>query len=83
LTGNLSYDVPVTDHRERPAPEEPSVLRAARQAAGLSQEELAERSGLSVRNISNIERGRVTRPRRSSLDALADALTLARTSGAC
>lgn len=76
MTGNLSYDVPVTDHRERPAPEEPSVLRAARQAAGLSQEELAERSGLSVRNISNIERGRVTRPRRSSLDALADALPL-------
>jgi transcriptional regulator with XRE-family HTH domain len=53
-----------------------SPLPAARLSAGLSQEELAERSGLSVRNISNIERGRVARPRRGSLDALADALSL-------
>lgn len=76
MTGNLAYDVPVTGHDERLAPGERSFLRSARQAAGLSQEELAERSGLSVRNISNIERGRIARPRRSSLDALADALGL-------
>lgn len=54
-----------------------SPLRAGRRAAGLSQEELAELSGLSARNISNIERGFVKRPRRGSLNALADALDLA------
>lgn len=53
-----------------------SPLRSARRAAGLSQEELAELSGLSARNISNIERGFVRRPRRVSLNALADALEL-------
>ena len=53
-----------------------SVLAEARRVAGLTQEELAERAGLSVRNISNIERGRVTRPRRGSLEALAAALGL-------
>jgi tetratricopeptide (TPR) repeat protein/transcriptional regulator with XRE-family HTH domain len=44
--------------------------------AGLTQEELAERAGLSVRNISNIERGRITRPRTDSLERLARALDL-------
>jgi ribosome-binding protein aMBF1 (putative translation factor) len=32
-------------------------LRTHRRAAGLSQEELADRTGLSVRNISDLERG--------------------------
>lgn len=53
-----------------------SALAEARRVAGLTQEELAERAGLSVRNISNIERGRVSRPRRGSLEALATALGL-------
>ncbi len=53
-----------------------SFLAEARLAARLTQEELAERSGLSVRNISNIERGRVGRPHRGSLEALAGALGL-------
>src|SRR5579875_2566434 len=42
--------------------------------AGLTQEELAEHSGLSVRSISDIERGRTTRPHRDSLVRLAAAL---------
>jgi len=46
----------------------------------LSQEELAERSGISVRGIGNLERGVVRRPRISSLRALADALGLAESS---
>jgi tetratricopeptide (TPR) repeat protein/transcriptional regulator with XRE-family HTH domain len=51
-------------------------LRARRQGAGLSQQELAERSGLSVRSISNLERGRTQWPYRDSVSRLADALGL-------
>ncbi|WP_199442196.1 helix-turn-helix domain-containing protein [Umezawaea beigongshangensis] len=45
-----------------------------RRLAGLTQEELSERSGLSTRAISDLERGRVDRPRRSTVEALASAL---------
>src|SRR5882724_2965096 len=51
-----------------------SLLGMARSAAGLTQEELAELTGMSARAISNLERGRVERPRKSSLEALAKAL---------
>ena len=51
-------------------------LRACRQSAGLSQDELAERSGLSVRAIRDLERGRTRWPYRDSLHRLADALEL-------
>ena len=51
-------------------------LRRDREAAGLTQEELAEKTGLSVRAISNIERGRTAAPRPSSLRLIARALTL-------
>jgi tetratricopeptide (TPR) repeat protein/DNA-binding XRE family transcriptional regulator len=52
-------------------------LRACRLSARLSQEELADRSGLSVRAISNLEHGRTRWPYRDSLHRLADALELA------
>jgi tetratricopeptide (TPR) repeat protein/transcriptional regulator with XRE-family HTH domain len=52
------------------------TLARARRRAGLSQEELAERCGVSVRSISDIERGVVRRARRGSLTAIADALGL-------
>lgn len=52
-------------------------LCGRRQAAGLSQAELAERSGLSVRAISNLERGRTRWPHPDSVQRLADALGLA------
>ncbi|MGW7528827.1 helix-turn-helix domain-containing protein [Streptomyces sp. NPDC054783] len=51
-------------------------LRARRSGAGLTQEELAERSGLSVRAIRDLEHGRVARPRRETLRLLATALGL-------
>jgi tetratricopeptide (TPR) repeat protein/DNA-binding XRE family transcriptional regulator len=51
-------------------------LRACRQSAVLSQQELAERSGLSVRAISDLERGRTRWPYPGSLHRLADALGL-------
>ncbi|MFG2905268.1 helix-turn-helix domain-containing protein [Kitasatospora sp. NPDC048286] len=52
------------------------MLRALRHAAGLTHEELARRSQVSVRTISDIERGRVRRPHRRSVQQLATALGL-------
>ncbi|HEX4255286.1 MAG TPA: helix-turn-helix transcriptional regulator, partial [Streptosporangiaceae bacterium] len=49
-------------------------LRAHRRSAGISQQELAERSGLTVRMISNLESGRTRWPFPNSLRRLADAL---------
>jgi len=51
-------------------------LRATRLDRGLTLEQLAESSGVSVRGISDIERGVRDRPRRSTIDALCDALQL-------
>jgi transcriptional regulator with XRE-family HTH domain len=51
-------------------------LRAYRIAASLSQEELAEKSGISVRAISDLERGRTRWPHPGSVHRLADALEL-------
>jgi transcriptional regulator with XRE-family HTH domain len=51
-------------------------LRRYRRAADQTQEELAERAGLSVRGLSDLERGARRAPRRETLDALAEALDL-------
>ncbi|MGP3980916.1 tetratricopeptide repeat protein [Streptomyces sp. KR80] len=53
-----------------------AFLRHLRTSAGLTQEELADRSGLSVRGIGNLENGRTGRPYSRSLRLLADALGL-------
>jgi tetratricopeptide (TPR) repeat protein/transcriptional regulator with XRE-family HTH domain len=53
-----------------------TVLRQYRVAAGLTQEELAERAGLSVRALRDMERGHTRRPYRHSLRLVADALKL-------
>ncbi|MBV9324038.1 MAG: XRE family transcriptional regulator [Chloroflexi bacterium] len=52
-----------------------ALLRRYRVTAGLSQEALAERAGLSVRGLSDIERG-LSRARLDSLTRLAEALGL-------
>jgi predicted ATPase/transcriptional regulator with XRE-family HTH domain len=52
------------------------VLRRYRRAAGLTQEELATRAGLSVRGISDLERGLSLRARKETIELLADALDL-------
>lgn len=52
------------------------VLRTYRASASLSQEELARRSGLSVRAISDMERGRTIKPFGRSVRQLAEALEL-------
>ncbi len=53
-----------------------TLVRRYRIAVGLTQEELAERSGVSPRAISEIERGGASVPRRSTVELLADALEL-------
>jgi predicted ATPase/transcriptional regulator with XRE-family HTH domain len=50
------------------------LLRQVRSAASLSQEELAQRSGVSVRGISDLERGARSAPRLETVRLLADAL---------
>jgi predicted ATPase/DNA-binding XRE family transcriptional regulator len=52
------------------------LLRDLRLAHGLSQEALAEQSGISTDAIRALERGRRTAPRASTLALLADALDL-------
>jgi predicted ATPase/class 3 adenylate cyclase len=52
------------------------VLRHHRQAAGLTQAELAERAGISWRGLNDLERGVRRRPRRDTVVLLATALGL-------
>src|SRR5579859_6585772 len=52
------------------------LLKRYRIAAGLTQEELAERAGLSARAIRALETGDHRAPRKSTLDLLATALGL-------
>lgn len=56
-------------------------LKRQRKAAGLTQEDLAERSGVSVRTIADLERGRTRKPYPSSLRALVRALGLPEAAG--
>ncbi len=51
-------------------------LRRLREAAGLTQEELAERAGLTARGISDLERGARNHPYPHTVRSLADALEL-------
>ena len=52
------------------------LLRVARRRQCLTQAQLAERSGLSPRAISDLELGKAHRPRRSTIHLLAQALRL-------
>jgi transcriptional regulator with XRE-family HTH domain len=49
-------------------------LKALREAAGLTQQQLATRAGLSVSNLSQLEQGQKEDPRISTLIALAGAM---------
>jgi tetratricopeptide (TPR) repeat protein/transcriptional regulator with XRE-family HTH domain len=51
------------------------LLRSRRVATGLTIEGLAALSEVSPRTISDLERGRIQRPQRRTLEALLDALT--------
>jgi tetratricopeptide (TPR) repeat protein/transcriptional regulator with XRE-family HTH domain len=52
------------------------LLRQLRTEAGLTQEQLAETSGVSLRSIGDLERGVATTPRRDTVRSLAAALRL-------
>ncbi len=62
------------------APTEPldfrTLLKQYRSQAGLTQEALAERAGLSVRVVSDLERGVIQSPQRKTITRIADALDL-------
>ena len=62
--------------RERTGEGFGALLRRRRLAAGLSQEQLAERAGLSAHGISDLERGARTTPQRATVRLLARALGL-------
>ncbi|MER3485482.1 MAG: XRE family transcriptional regulator, partial [Chloroflexota bacterium] len=53
-----------------------AYLRRCREAAGLTQEQLAHRAGVGLRTISDIERNITRYPQRGTLKDLADALGL-------
>jgi len=53
-----------------------TLLRAHRTRMPLTQEELAERAGLSERTLRNLEAGRIHRPYPDTIRRLADALNL-------
>lgn len=65
--GGPGLDVPDADFR--------TLLRGFRLHACLTQEELAERSGLSTRALSDLERG-VRAPRATTVGLLSSALAL-------
>src|SRR2546429_6289510 len=75
------YERQVTPAREACGVERGSAsfgdaMRAQRLRAGLTQQELAKRAGVSVRAVRYIEQGRVERPRRESVRRLAEAVGL-------
>jgi len=52
------------------------LVRVRRRQLGLSQEELAERSGIGVRSIGKIEAGKIVNPRPATVRRLAEAFGL-------
>ncbi|GAB2698257.1 helix-turn-helix domain-containing protein [Kitasatospora kifunensis] len=56
-----------------------ALLRSARRGAGLTQEQLAGLSTISVRAIRDLEQGRVQHPRKDTIRLLADTMRLSGT----
>src|SRR5712692_10298813 len=65
------------DVSRQPMPRFGTQLKTLRTAAGLTQEALAERAGLSVRGLQDLERGQSRRPHRDTVELLTAALGLA------
>jgi transcriptional regulator with XRE-family HTH domain/tetratricopeptide (TPR) repeat protein len=65
-----------TDGGSEPGVQLGDWLRQARAAAGMTQEELADRSGVAIRAIGDLERGRTRQPYARSIRLLAAALAV-------
>ncbi|HEX6797776.1 MAG TPA: tetratricopeptide repeat protein [Ktedonobacterales bacterium] len=63
-------------------PDFAALLRRHRRASGLTQEELAERAGLSAASVSLLERGLTRTPQRATVEMLSAALALPPTDAA-
>src|SRR5262249_9230484 len=73
-------DYPSASAMSTPFPAYPTfaeLLKRYRLTAGLTQEELAARAGLSAQAVSTLERGTRRAPRRATIDLLATSLALA------
>ncbi|MCQ0003187.1 helix-turn-helix domain-containing protein [Streptomyces sudanensis] len=68
--------MPVPPERNAGATSFAELLKDHRDRSGLTQQQLADFATLSVRAIRDLESGRVRRPRRESVELLADALRL-------
>ncbi|URN14609.1 MULTISPECIES: helix-turn-helix domain-containing protein [Streptomyces] len=68
--------MPVPPERNAGATSFAELLKEHRDRSGLTQQQLADFATLSVRAIRDLESGRVRRPRRESVELLADALRL-------
>jgi transcriptional regulator with XRE-family HTH domain len=53
-------------------------LKQAREAAGLTQQQLAEKAGIQVGTLSRLENGRQDNPHGSTIGAIAAALGVTR-----
>lgn len=62
------------ENPERLVPLSPAKVRRLRHAARLTQEELAQRAGVTHGTIARLEQGRFGAARGRTADALADAL---------
>ncbi len=76
LYGSYAPCVPTQDARTGPSVPGSfaALLRSLREARGLTQEELAERAGLTTYGVSALERGARTRPYPHTVRADADQL---------
>ncbi len=69
-------DFPGAARSGRPSTALAALLRSHRRAAGLTQEDVADRSGVSVRTISDLERGVYRTARKDTARLLAEVLSL-------
>jgi len=70
------FPAPASRDRERPGVELGKLLRRYRLATGRTQEDLADKAGLSLRALSDLERGVRSAPHPDSIRRLANALGL-------
>jgi len=73
---SVDIDQPRIPDDNQMAPPFVTQLKRYRAAAGLTQEELAARAGVSVRSVGDLERGAGHRPRKDTARLLAEALGL-------